>query len=59
MGLDRVPVVEKILTANDQLAAMNRARLDAAEVYALNLMASPGAGKTSLILKTIQVLSMR
>ncbi len=53
----RIPVVEKILSANDRLAAENRARLEAAGVYALNLMASPGAGKTSLIERTIQRLS--
>jgi len=53
----RVPVVEKLLSANDQLAALNRARLDEAGVFAINLMASPGAGKTSLILQTIQALA--
>jgi hydrogenase nickel incorporation protein HypB len=52
----RVPVIERILSANDQLADQNRARLDAAGVYAVNLMASPGAGKTSLILRTIEAL---
>lgn len=52
----RVPVVEKILSANDRLAAENRARLDAAGVYALNFMASPGAGKTSLIERTVPEL---
>ncbi len=49
----RVSVVEDILSANDQLAAANRARLDQAGVFGLNLMASPGAGKTSLIERTI------
>jgi len=44
-----VPVVENILSANDRLAQENRARLDGAGVFAVNLMASPGAGKTSLI----------
>jgi len=53
----RIPVVEKILSANDQLAAANRARLDQAGVFAINVMASPGAGKTSLILKTIESLA--
>jgi hydrogenase nickel incorporation protein HypB len=53
----RIQVVEKILSANDQLAMENRRRLDAAGVFALNLMASPGAGKTSLIEHTIQQLS--
>jgi len=52
----QVPVVEQILSANDQLAAANRARLDAAGVFALNVMASPGAGKTSLIMRTVERL---
>ncbi len=52
----RVPVVEQILSANDQLAESNRARLDTAGVFAINLMASPGAGKTSLITRTIEAL---
>ncbi|HEX7973708.1 MAG TPA: hydrogenase nickel incorporation protein HypB [Anaerolineales bacterium] len=53
----RIPVVEKILSANDRLAAENQASLDAAGVFALNLMASPGAGKTSLIEQTVRRLS--
>lgn len=53
----RIPIVEQILNANDQLAAENRARLDQASVYAINIMASPGAGKTSLIMKTVEALS--
>lgn len=57
MSTTRVPVVEKIMDANDQVAVLNRDRLDAAGVFAINLMASPGAGKTSLILQTIRVLS--
>ncbi len=52
----RIPVVEKILSANDQLAAGNRAILDQAGVFSINLMASPGAGKTSLIEKTVRAL---
>jgi hydrogenase nickel incorporation protein HypB len=52
-----VAVVEKILNANDRLADQNRQVLDAAQVFAINLMASPGAGKTSLILETIQRLT--
>ena len=53
----RVQVVEKILSANDRLAAANRAKFDAARVFALNFMASPGAGKTSLIELTVRGLS--
>ena len=52
----RVKVVEKIFNANDQVAATNRALFDQAGVFTLNLMASPGAGKTSLILQTIRAL---
>lgn len=56
MTTQRVTVVEKILSANDQLAAQNRARLDAAGIFSINIMASPGAGKTSVILNTIKTL---
>jgi len=52
----RMPVVENILSANDRLAEENRLRLETAEVYGVNLMASPGAGKTSLIEHTIRGL---
>lgn len=54
--MKKVQIVEKILGANDQLAAQNRSVLDQAGVFAINLMASPGAGKTSLILETIRRL---
>ncbi|MBM3145287.1 MAG: hydrogenase nickel incorporation protein HypB [Chloroflexi bacterium] len=53
----RIPVVEKILSANDRIAQENRARLDEAGVFSINLMASPGAGKTSLIEHTVQRLA--
>jgi hydrogenase nickel incorporation protein HypB len=53
----RVEVVEDLLSANDHLAAQNRERLDAAGVFAINLMASPGAGKTTLIERTAAALS--
>jgi hydrogenase nickel incorporation protein HypB len=53
----RMPVVENILSANDQLAEENRSCLEAAQLFAINLMASPGAGKTSLIEHTIKGLS--
>ncbi len=55
----RVPVVEKILGANERLAWENRARLDREGVFSLNFMASPGAGKTSLIEQTVRKLAGR
>jgi hydrogenase nickel incorporation protein HypB len=49
----KVPVVTEILKANDQVAAENRELFRRAGVRAINVMASPGAGKTSLILATL------
>ena len=51
--VERITVVENIMGANERMAAENRTSLNAAGVIGLNLMASPGAGKTSLIEKTI------
>lgn len=56
MTTTRVPIVERILSANDQIATENRANLDKHHILSINIMASPGAGKTSFILKTIQGL---
>jgi hydrogenase nickel incorporation protein HypB len=52
----RIPVVQNILSANAALASDVRERLDASGVFALNMMASPGAGKTSFITATIRAL---
>jgi len=51
-----IPVVEKITKANDQIARLNRELRDAHQVLGLNLLASPGAGKTSLIERTLPLL---
>jgi hydrogenase nickel incorporation protein HypB len=55
----RIPVVENILSANDRIAQRNREMLDQLGVYAINIMASPGAGKTTFILKTLEALNER
>ncbi len=55
----RVPIIENIMSANENLAAENRQRLDAYQIVGINVMASPGAGKTSLILQTIASLNGR
>src|SRR5450830_1489722 len=52
----KVEIVRKILDSNDRLAAENQKRLDALKILGLNIMASPGAGKTSFLLKTIENL---
>lgn len=59
MAQINVPVVRNILQANERIAAENRRRFDEAGMYVLNLMSSPGAGKTSLLEKTIEALSGR
>lgn len=51
-----IKVVKDILSANDELAEKNRKLLEGNKVFAVNLMSSPGAGKTSLILQTIKDL---
>lgn len=49
----KVKVVTKILEANERLAEENRKRFKEAGVFVINLMGAPGAGKTSLLEKTI------
>jgi hydrogenase nickel incorporation protein HypB len=48
----QIAVEEKILSANDQIALEVREVFDAQGIFALNVMGSPGAGKTSAILAT-------
>jgi len=55
----RISVVENILSANDRMAQKNREALDTAGVFAINIMASPGAGKTTFIIKTLDALHGR
>jgi hydrogenase nickel incorporation protein HypB len=52
-----IKVLKNILSANDAIAQQNRARFDQHGVLAVNIMSSPGAGKTSLILQTIRNLA--
>jgi hydrogenase nickel incorporation protein HypB len=52
----KVDVIQAIMSDNDAVAAENRAALDALGVVGVNIMASPGAGKTSLILATAERL---
>jgi hydrogenase nickel incorporation protein HypB len=52
-GPERVLVLERIFSENDRCAAANRAALDRAGVVAVNLMSSPGAGKTEILRHTL------
>ncbi len=51
-----IKVLKDILGANEQIARKNRELLEKNKVFAVNIMASPGAGKTSLVLQTIRTL---
>jgi len=51
-----IKVVKNILGANDQIAGKNRQLFDSNQVFVVNVMASPGAGKTSVIMETIKRL---
>jgi hydrogenase nickel incorporation protein HypB len=55
----KIPVVQNILSANDRLAEENAQVLVGQDILTLNIMSSPGAGKTSLIVQTIEALSDR
>ncbi len=52
----KVSVVKNILEANERIAQENRAIFDEKNLLVFNLMSSPGAGKTSLLEKTIGAL---
>ena len=54
----KIKVVKNILDANDQMAIENKRLFDEAGIITINIMASPGAGKTSLILKTIDLIGL-
>jgi hydrogenase nickel incorporation protein HypB len=53
---ETIEVITAILDENDRIAAHNREHFDGHGVLALNLMSSPGAGKTSLLEATIRAL---
>src|SRR6266508_2691392 len=56
MAVQRIDVRERVMARNDELAAGVRARLRSAGVIALNLVSSPGSGKTSLLERTLDQL---
>lgn len=53
----KVEVGKAILGLNDEQSQRNRGTLDALKLVAVNILASPGAGKTSVILKLLEGLS--
>ena len=56
-GTERIEVLEAIFAENDNRAAINRAAFDANGIRALNLMSSPGSGKTTVLGATLDALT--
>lgn len=55
--VESIEVITAILDENDRIAQHNRTHFDAQRVFAINLMSSPGSGKTSLLEATIKALA--
>lgn len=53
----QIPVVRNVLEANEKMAAQVRQRLSERHILALNLISSPGAGKTALLERTLRDLA--
>lgn len=58
-GTSQIPVVQRILNANEQAALENREHLKAHNIVTFNIMASPGGGKTTLLMVTLSALRER
>ena len=58
-GKEAVTVLHSLLHENDHTAKHNRDHFDQHNVLAINLMSSPGAGKTALLEATIQQLGLK
>ncbi|HZP63949.1 MAG TPA: hydrogenase nickel incorporation protein HypB [Terriglobales bacterium] len=54
--MERVPLERKVLSENDRLAAELRTRFREHGVFCLNIISSPGSGKTSLLERTLEIL---
>src|SRR5215468_4794934 len=54
--MNRVPLEKKVLSENDRLAAELRERFRDHGVLCLNLISSPGSGKTSLLERTLEAM---
>jgi hydrogenase nickel incorporation protein HypB len=50
----RVPLERKVLNENDKIAAGLRERFERNGVFVLNMISSPGSGKTSLLERTLE-----
>jgi hydrogenase nickel incorporation protein HypB len=55
----RIPIVERVLEANDEIAAATRGELERRGIFAVDVIGAPGCGKTALLEATLQALKGR
>jgi hydrogenase nickel incorporation protein HypB len=55
----RLPIMRRVLEANDDIAAATRAELARRHIFAIDLMGAPGSGKTALLEATLRALAGR
>jgi len=55
----RVPLVERVLEMNDEIAAANRTQLERRGIFSVDLIGAPGSGKTALLEATLQAMHGR
>ena len=54
-----ITIERKVLEKNDEIAQMNRSALKQHAVFSINLVSSPGSGKTSILEQTLGILRSR
>ncbi len=55
----RVPLTERVLEINDDIAAQNRARFADRGIFAVDIIGAPGSGKTAILEATLRALQGR
>jgi len=55
-GTREIKVVRRVLDVNDQMAAQNRQLFSDHGIFVLNMMSSPGSGKTTILEKTLSAI---
>lgn len=57
--MDVITIERKVLAKNDAIAEENRSFLKERKIYTVNIVSSPGSGKTSLVEKTIEMIGSK